>query len=141
MLPKIVAEDCCQICIQRSEICILRKHQTIPLLKLQKILLGNKSFSRTKKYTKQFICTIYSEIPHLCPVLHAINDQNVILLRASANSLLRSSKVHILLVYKQEVWPPYSAHSSDWVHLSPQQQYITFFSKNRNPIQFHLPCL
>ena len=37
-------------------------------------------------------------------------------------------RVHILLVYKQEVWPPYSALTSDWVHISPQQQYIAFFS-------------
>ena len=37
-------------------------------------------------------------------------------------------KVHILLVYKQEAWPPYSALTSDWVHISPQQQYIAFFS-------------
>ena len=146
-LAKILADkDCCQRLLPNLHPEIRNMHlaqtsNNFTFKSYRKIRLGNKLFFRTKNYNTQFIYTIYRGIPNLRPVLHAINDQNVILLRASANSLLRSSKVHILLVYKQEVWPPYSAHSSDWDHLSPQQQHIAFFSKNRNPIQFHFPFL
>ena len=101
----------------------------------RKIRLGNKLFFRTKNYNTQFMYTIYRGIPHLCPDLNALNGQNVIFLRASANSLLRSSKVHILLVYKQEVWPPYSAHSSDWVHLSHSNS--TSLSSPKIEIQYN----
>ena len=137
MLPKIVAKSASRD--QKYASCANFKQ--FHFQSYRKIRLGNKLFFRTKNYNTQFMYTIYRGIPHLCPDLNALNGQNVIFLRASANSLLRSSKVHIFLVYKQEVWPPYSAHSSDWVHLSPQQQYIAFFSKNRNPIQFHFPFL
>ena len=63
LLIKIVAKDCCQICIQRSEICILRKLQTIPLLKatersdlatnhflVPKITIHNSFTQFTEKY-------------------------------------------------------------------------------------------
>ena len=138
LLIKIVAQDCCRRLLPNLHPEIRNMHlaQTSnnSTFKATENLTWQQIIFSYQKLQSQFIYTIYRGIPHLCPVLHAINDQNVILLRASANSLLRSSKVHILLVYKQEVWPPYSAHSSDWDHLSPQQQHIAFFSKNRNPI-------
>ena len=140
MLPKIVAKSASRD--QKYASCANFKQ--FHFWKLQKDLTWQQIIFSYQKL--QFTIRLHNlqrntSFMSCLNVLHAINDQNVILLRASANSLLRSSKVHILLVYKQEVWPPYSALTSDWVHISPQQQYIAFFSKSRNPIQFHFPFL
>ena len=144
---KILADkDCCQRLLPNLHPEIRNMHlpqtsNNSTFESYRKIWLGNKSFSRTKNYTTQFIYTIYRGMPHLCADLNALNDQNVIFFESVCQLFTPIIKVHILLVYKQEAWPPYSALTSDWVHISPQQQYIAFFSKNRNPIQFYFPFL
>ena len=95
---KILADkDCCQRLLPNLHPEIRNMHlpqtsNNSTFESYRKIWLGNKSFSRTKNYTTQFIYTIYRGMPHLCADLNALNDQNVIFLRAFANSLLRSSR-------------------------------------------------
>ena len=89
---KILADkDCCQRLLPNLHPEIRNMHlaqtsNNSTSKSYRKIWLGNKSFSRTKNYNTQFIYTIYRGMPHLCADLNALNDQNVIFLRAFVNS-------------------------------------------------------
>ena len=146
LLIKIVAKDCCKRLLPNLHPEIRNMHlaqtsNNSTSKSYRKIWLGNKSFSRTKNYTTQFIYTIYRGMPHLCADLNALNDQNVIFLRAFANSLLRSSRsIYCWFTSKRSgphipLWPQIG---SIYLHSNSTS---FFFSKNRNPIQFHFPFL